>query len=131
MLITLFLNQFKTVSKSWKYGEIKDPYFQQVLGVYVDTGCNFCATAVRMISESYRSYLGKLNYLLWDSRSGAYMINLFDKEGTLIEIPTLIHKNDLNKYSKFEIRERMGSIIINDPKNLMKKLMESGGRSMY
>ena len=117
--------------KSWKYGEIRDPYFQQILGVYIDTGCNFCATAVQMISDSYLSYLGKSNYLLWDNRKGAYMFNLFDEEETLIEIPTLIHKNDLNKYSKFEIRERMSPILINDPKNLMKKLMESGGRSIY
>lgn len=81
-------------------------------GVCLEKGFNLFDVATRLSTS-------KAAYLI-DGRGG---INLFVpglSPDLLIAIPVFIHKNDISKYSKFEIRERVDSIVVDDPEGIGK-----------
>ena len=103
---------------SWKYDWLDG----NNLGIYMEKGHNFFAIAAR-IANSGTGYRGTTGYKLGGG------INLF-VPGTnlrprmLMAIPVLIPKNEISKYSKFEVREKASPMIINDPKGVNERRMK-------
>lgn len=103
---------------SWKYDWLDG----NNLGIYMEKGHNFFAIAAR-IANSGTGYRGTTDYKLGGG------INLF-VPGTnlrprmLMAIPVLIPKNEISKYSKFEVREKASPMIINDPEGVNERRMK-------
>lgn len=97
---------------SWKYDYLDN----NNLGIYMEKGHNFFATAVR-IANSETGYWGTTAYKL-ESAINLFVPGTNLRPRMLMAIPVLIPKNEISKYSKFEVREKASPMIINDPEGV-------------